>query len=282
MTNETLVTFLKFKLIPLTHTSMPFYKKGKTDLTHSQKLELLAQRNGLKHAIFSDAGDKYVGEWRNNKKSGKGVLISNNNEVIYEGDFRNNYPHGYGVAAHKIPNTNVFETKYRGFWKCGKQDATGVRVYVNGGFYIGNWKEGLRDGYGQMWYTDGSYFEGQWSKGVRQGLGVLVYENGNKYDGSWKNSEKHGRGIMYFLTAGQVQHGIWRNNICVFSTISMLPFRQTAINPSKFPIPPNYLVNMDEVCRKLEEKALKGEHEECLNPEEEDSVSESSITKKST
>ncbi|XP_023024416.2 uncharacterized protein isoform X2 [Leptinotarsa decemlineata] len=262
---------------------MPFYKKGRTGLSRTKKLEVLVQKDGLRHAIFNTAGDKYIGEWRKNKKNGKGVLYTKNYEEIYEGDFKNDLPHGYGVAAQKIPNLNVYEIKYRGFWKYGKRDATGVRIFVNGGFFIGNWKDGLRDGYGQMWYTDGSYFEGQWSKGLRHGLGLLVYENGNKYDGSWENDMKHGKGIMYFLTVGQLQQGIWRRNVCVFSTISMLPFRQTAIKPTIFPIPPNHLVNMDEICRIQEDKAINEELDECLPPEKDIiTITESSSTNKSS
>lgn len=38
--------------------------------THTAKLELKSQINGLRNAVFSADGDEYTGEWLNNKKHG--------------------------------------------------------------------------------------------------------------------------------------------------------------------------------------------------------------------
>lgn len=49
---------------------MPFLKKYKPSASKIKEEKTL--KNGLHHAIFSPSGDtKYIGEWKNNKKSGK-------------------------------------------------------------------------------------------------------------------------------------------------------------------------------------------------------------------
>lgn len=49
---------------------MPFQNRKKNDLPRSRKLEQTTYKNGLRHAIFLTNGYKYIGEWKNNKKSG--------------------------------------------------------------------------------------------------------------------------------------------------------------------------------------------------------------------
>ncbi|KAG5894152.1 hypothetical protein JTB14_001848 [Gonioctena quinquepunctata] len=158
---------------------MPFPKRDVKRMPRSRKLENLAMKNGRRHAIFNTAGDKYIGEWHENKMCGKGTLLSKNKEEIYEGDFKNNFRHGFGVLVHKLAKSNVFKLSYRGYWKNGKQHGEGLRIYTDKGFFMGNWKYGKRDGYGQMWYEDGSYFEGNWLKDLRHGK-----ESFGEYEGN--------------------------------------------------------------------------------------------------
>lgn len=49
---------------------MPFLKRSPTRETRSQRLETAAALSGLRHAVFGLNGTKYIGEWKNNKKSG--------------------------------------------------------------------------------------------------------------------------------------------------------------------------------------------------------------------
>lgn len=67
--------------------------------------------------------------------------------------------------------------------------------------------------------------------------GMLVLPNGNRYEGSWLNDQKHGKARLYFLNVGQIQIGVWRLDVCVWSTISNLPFRQAALAPTLYPLP---------------------------------------------
>lgn len=65
---------------------------------------------------------------------------------------------------------------------------------------------------------------------------MFVYVNGNRYEGEWKDGMKHGRGRFFHLNRGQMQEGVWVKNICVYSTIIVIPFRQRALDPTYYPI----------------------------------------------
>lgn len=49
---------------------MPFLKDRKK-LPRSRQLENSAKRNGFRHKVFNIVGDTYLGEWKNDFKTGK-------------------------------------------------------------------------------------------------------------------------------------------------------------------------------------------------------------------
>jgi hypothetical protein len=67
-----------------------------------------------------------MGEWNNDLKSGKGILLSYKVGVMvypngdrYEGEWTDNKPNGEGTMNYKDGN------KYVGEWKSGKKTGTG-------------------------------------------------------------------------------------------------------------------------------------------------------------
>ncbi|KAL1490983.1 hypothetical protein ABEB36_011648 [Hypothenemus hampei] len=215
---------------------MPFLKPQNYSLPRSRVLENLSKRNGLRHTIYNGVGDKYIGEWKNDKKTGKGVILTRNSE-LYEGDMKENYRHGFGVLAQRIPNTDVFRLLYRGDWRYGKMDGNGLRIYPDGSYYIGEFKKGKRQGHGQQWYPVGAFFDGIFINDLKNGMGVMIQANGNRYEGEWANDLKHGRGQFFHLDSGQMQDGIWKENLCIFSQIRDIAFRQCCIAPTPYSIP---------------------------------------------
>ena len=73
---------------------------------------------------FAD-GSKYVGEWKNNRKEGEGVL-SHFNGSKFEGIFFNDKKEGPGKQ------TNAKGDVYIGTWINGQQHGNGVYHYFNG------------------------------------------------------------------------------------------------------------------------------------------------------
>lgn len=166
--------------------------------------------------------------------TGKSFLLTRTYR-LYEGDWEKNFRHGFGVLALRREN-KVFILQYRGDWKRGKKSGFGALHHLDGGYYLGNFKNGKQHGYGQMWYADGGFYDGDWRKDQRHGLGMWVRPDGNRFEGAWKFDLKHGKGRFFHLDSGQMQDGVWQEDICVYSFIIDIPFRQTAIDPTLSPI----------------------------------------------
>lgn len=243
---------------------MPFWKKHHFTL-RSRKLELAAERHGVRHPIYTIHNDVYIGEWKHDVKSGKGIYLSRN-KILYEGDFDRNYRHGFGVMAFPVPPANkMFELNYRGDWINGKKVGFGCKCFLDGGYYEGYFKRNKRHGDGQMWYKDGSFYDGQWHNDMRQGLGIFVETNGNRYEGQWVSNKKQGRGRFFHLDNGQMHEGVWINDICVASTLEDIPYRNAAIQPTPYPIPVNEVINYKGIIEEEREKRNSGESSSCLN-----------------
>ena len=63
--------------------------------------------------ITSPDGDKYVGEWKDNKRHGQGTLIWSNGRK-YVGEYKDGLPNGQGT--YNLPSGQ----KYVGEWKDGQ------------------------------------------------------------------------------------------------------------------------------------------------------------------
>lgn len=242
---------------------MPFLKDHTFKETHSQRLERISRINGWRHAIVSIGKDTYKGQWKDNIKCGKGQYLTRSFR-LYEGDWDRNYRHGFGVFARQ-DEKKVFRMIYRGDWKNGKYSGEGRLFYEDGSVYEGFFRNGKRHGFGKMWFADGAYYEGDWIKDKKHGKGMFVYVNGNRFEGEFKDDMKWGKGRFYHLDSGQLQEGVWREDICIYSTIIDIPFRQSSSDPTYNPIKEVELLHPDEVCIVTEARALEGLSEECIS-----------------
>jgi len=83
-------------------------------------------------------GDKYVGEFKNSKKSGRGTYTSANGSK-YVGEFKDDIRNGQGTLTY----ANGY--KYVGEFKDDKRHGQGTFTYADGRVYIGSWKDGKRE-----------------------------------------------------------------------------------------------------------------------------------------
>ncbi|KAF5273989.1 hypothetical protein FQA39_LY01104 [Lamprigera yunnana] len=222
----------------------------------NDKLQHMSHKNGLRKSIFTANHDVFVGEWKNSLKEGHGSYLSRSYK-LYEGEWYNDFRHGFGVSCWR-DNDKVFHLEYRGAWKKGFQHGFGMKQYPDESVYIGYLKYSNRHGMGQMWYVDGSYYDGEWKNDLRHGLGMLVNFDGNRYEGSWKCGMKHGKGRYFHLDSGQMQEGVWHKDICIYSIIVDIPFRQTAVSPTSYPIQNIEVIDANQVCKIQEDAALSG------------------------
>ena len=182
---------------------------------------------------------------KGNCVNGKGTFIWPNGDK-YNGNWKNQKPHGLGTFKW------VNGTKYIGDWEFGIQNGQGTVTWANGDKYIGGRKNGEADGQGTFIFANGITQSGEWKNGnlierdssgkaigcvegnCDNGKGTGVWEKGFKYVGEWKMQNMHGFGIgtwpngdryegdwvngqrtgqgKYFYSGGGVYTGEWKNN----------------------------------------------------------------------
>ena len=115
-------------------------------------------------------GNYYIGQFKNDKFNGKGILYNKNGNIIYEGDFIN-----------------------------GKIEGNGKHFYKNGQYYVGQFKNNKRNGKGILYYKNGNVMcEGDFINEKYEGDGKYFWKNGQYYVGQFKNGKRNGKGIIYY------------------------------------------------------------------------------------
>ena len=129
-----------------------------------------------------DDGNKYVGEWKNNKTHGKGTkTFSDGGEYI--GEYKNNKQHGQGTMT-----------------------------WSNGTVFIGNWIDHKRDGTGLTIWANGSKYVGEYKDDKMNGQGIYTYPSGKKDVGEWKNNQLNGYAVKYNADGSIFQEGIFKDD----------------------------------------------------------------------
>ena len=159
---------------------------------------------GRKKKVYRD-GNKYDGDFVEDKRQGKGTYIRVTDKATYSGEWYNNVRHGYGVE--EIPSKEGTQ-RYEGEWKEDKRCGFGKILYANGDRYEGEWLDNLRHGQGKFYYTNGNFYEGGWLSNKKEGMGTYIFANGTRYDGELKNDKINGRGICHYAD-GEVYEGEW-------------------------------------------------------------------------
>lgn len=117
---------------------------------------------------LTTANIKYIGEFNNNKMDGKGKIKFLSEDHEYEGEFFNNQINGYGKFKWNNGDT------YEGEMMSGKMHGMGKYKYNNGLIYEGRYSNGAKDGHGKLIYPDGKIFEGDFINGIPQGQDYLI------------------------------------------------------------------------------------------------------------
>ncbi|XP_014615012.1 PREDICTED: MORN repeat-containing protein 3-like [Polistes canadensis] len=225
---------------------MPFLKciRISTNKEQSEK----SKKEGLRCSIFLPQRKgilkaHYKGEWKDNKKHGKGTDIDRNGRM-YEGNWFCGQKHGYGVLSKIYKNSSIRKI-YAGYWMIGKKEGFGNFWYENGDYYEGDFHCDKRHGYGRIWYQNGDYYQGFWRNDLSYGKGMFIKGDGNRYEGSFIDGKRNGLGTFYHLDSGQCQYGYWCNDFCINSIMQDINWRQSALHPTAYPIPET---NISTIC----------------------------------
>lgn len=201
------------------------------------------------------SGDKYVGEWKNDKKDGKGIYYYKNGDR-YEGQFANDTRHGEGVYYFANGSKKI------GTWKDGKYveqvSATPSTTTIskpvvkkepllkhNYTFanhkklpgdevltfadckYIGKVKNGKPHLAGTFYYNDGRIYSGIVFDGVKENYGTWIYSNGEYYQGEIIDGLREGFGIQYYQD-GRVYAGLWYKDKMNYVGVEIFPKNKEA------------------------------------------------------
>ena len=110
-------------------------------------------------AYTDRSGQKYVGEFRDDKYHGQGTSVLASGEK-YVGEFRDDKKNGQGI------NTWPDGEKYVGEIRDGKRHGQGTNTYASGAKYVGEYRDGQYHGPGTLWGPSGSIiFSGRWVAG---------------------------------------------------------------------------------------------------------------------
>ena len=183
--------------------------------------------NGLGTINFP-SGQKYVGEFRDDKIHGQGTFTFPSGQK-YVGEYRDGKRNGQGtytfpsgekyVGEYKDGNSHGRGTytlpngeKYVGEFKDGNYHGRGTYTLANGEKYVGEWRDGKQNGQGTYTFPSGEKYVGEYRDGKRNGQGTFTFPDGANYVGEFKDGNYHGQGTLLGPTGGVIHSGRWVNN----------------------------------------------------------------------
>ena len=146
-------------------------------------------------------GDKYVGEFRDGKRTqGTYYYLAENQWKgdRYIGEFRDGKPNGQGAFLYLGDNPWKGD-KYVGAFKDGNYNGQGTYYYQaenqwKGDIHVGEYRDGKRNGQGTYYYLA----ENQWK--------------GYKYVGEYRDGKRNGRGVFFGPSGNVIYSGNFLND----------------------------------------------------------------------
>ena len=155
-----------------------------------------------------DNGDIYVGQWRNGRRHGDGMLITPTADTCvckWQNDLRQ------GLGVIKFANGD----RVTAFWVDDYINGEVLLSYANGLVYNGEW-DGECNGWGEMNYPNGATYYGTWSNGLRHGVGTFCYaDKEHIYNGAWVDDVIMGEGAMVYRSEKMVILGTFQNGALI-------------------------------------------------------------------
>lgn len=174
-------------------------------------LNVNVETGALRGELILEGFGKYVGEYKNGKPHGRGIIYFYSPTIkTYEGTWVNGVEEGEGTILWSNGD------KFVGHFKNGNMDGFFTCYYVDGRLYEGNYQNNLPHGKGKMTYPDNDkynrkYYEGEFTSGVIQGTGKMVWNDGDWYYASWVNGQRNGKGELHYAD-GRKFVGSYKND----------------------------------------------------------------------
>ena len=153
-------------------------------------------------------------------------IVDKNNKIIFEGEFKNGKPKGYGKFS-LVNEGRYYEgiwdntfligietykdgTLYIGEFQNNKKEGVGMYRWPDGTIYYGEWKNDNMEGFCYIKFADDRKYEGQMINGVKSGYGEFTWKSIRKYIGNYVNDLKEGFGIyIWNIKTFEIYIGFW-------------------------------------------------------------------------
>ena len=175
-----------------------------------------------KPALVKDAeGDRldlgggyyYIGEIRDGKPEGKGVVYDRDNVIRQEGTYKNGELNGFGIAY--VDGQKFYE----GNFVNGESNGKGKQYAFGEVAYEGDFSQGKRHGKGTLFNSlDHSKYVGDFRNDTMEGTGILYIDNKKRFEGEYKNGKFHGNGVYYDENGGVAFSGRFENGLIAYET----------------------------------------------------------------
>ena len=148
--------------------------------------------NGLLNGkgIFKNSKNNiYIGDFVNSKREGVGELYTN--RIHYIGEFKEDKLNGKGIIEFLKEGH-----KYEGDFKNNEINGRGIFQWKNGDIYQGDMTDGKMNGIGIYKYANGEIYEGEYINGIREGKGRIIVNNNVIFDGEFRGGHRVIRGRL--------------------------------------------------------------------------------------
>ena len=150
-------------------------------------------------------GNKYVGEFRDNKYDGQFTVTYTDGEK-YVGEFRDNKKHGQGIS------TWPDGTKFVGEFRNGKRHGQGTYTFADGDEYVGEFRDDKMNGQGAIFFASGAKYVGEFRDDDMNGQGAYTFPDGSKQEGTFKDGLLNGFAVYYNSDGTILKQGIWKDD----------------------------------------------------------------------
>ena len=179
-------------------------KKGKSLKYKGEKDKSTHQKNGF-GIIEWDDKSKLIGNFINDKIEEICKFYNKENEGIFIGEYKENFPNGYGYYE-------TINLMIEGFWKKNLLNGIGIEIKLNEICYEGEFKNNEKNGIGLLKWNDGTIYKGEFKNNKMIGNGIILYNDGKIYSGEILNGNLNGIGLFKWNN-GYIYFGNYIKNV---------------------------------------------------------------------
>ena len=151
--------------------------------------------------VFNYSTGTFIGDWKDGERVNGTYKWQNGDK--YVGDYKDSQKHGKGSFTWENGD------RYDGEWDFDKNHGSGMYTWGNGNKYTGDFHLDKKHGNGIEEIIDGNKYEGTFNDDFKHGIGKSVWTDGDSYIGEFANNNFHGKGI--YITGGKKYSGVWKD-----------------------------------------------------------------------